>query len=129
MSILLANGTQLPIAKPMAGFRRGDVVQVPFTYTVRFARQSRPALVYSSPALEDQHDSLRVLMIIRTDYRGWPVDAPIDDLDGTGLPVTSVIRTAKIAAIETINACKLGELPATIRKKIIKLLERQPDIE
>ena len=39
----------------MAGFRQGDVVKVPFPYTDRSTRQSRPALVVSTGSLEADH--------------------------------------------------------------------------
>ena len=109
----------------MAIFKRGDVVRVPFPYTDRATRQSCPALVVSSAALEDQHELLWVLMITSAENRGWPGDVLIENLEGTGLPVPSVIRTAKIATIKSIDASKLGKLPATIRKKVIKLVERE----
>ena len=83
----------------MAIFKRGDVVRVPFPYTDRATRQSCPALVVSSAALEDQHELLWVLMITSAENRGWPGDVLIENLEGTGLPVPSVIRTAKIATI------------------------------
>ena len=113
----------------MAIFKRGDVVRVPFPYTDRATRQSRPALVVSSAALEDQHELLWVLMITSAENRGWPGDVLIENLEGTGLPVPSVIRTAKIATIESIDVSKLGKLPATTRKKVIKLVERELSTE
>ena len=106
----------------MAIFRRGDVERVPFPYTDRSTRQRRPALVVSSARLEDQHDLLWVLMITSAENRGWPGDVLIDDLDSTGRPVSSVIRTAKIATIEATHAERLGKLPAPFQRKVAKLL-------
>lgn len=42
--------------------------------------------------------------------RGWPGDVAVDDLAAAGLPVASVVRTAKIATIEAADAHVLGRL-------------------
>ncbi|GMV00787.1 MAG: hypothetical protein AMXMBFR52_04430 [Burkholderiales bacterium] len=104
----------------MAAFDQGDVVKVPFPYTDRATRQSRPALVVSSGDLEDAHGLLWVLMITSAGNRGWPGDAAIVDLHTAGLPAPSVIRTAKIATIEAIHATPLGRIPATLRRRVLR---------
>jgi mRNA interferase MazF len=47
----------------MASFEQGDVIKVPFPYTDRPTRQSRPALVVSTDAIEEAHGLLWVVMI------------------------------------------------------------------
>jgi len=97
----------------MAGFEPGDVIKVPFPYTDRPTRQSRPALVVSAPTLEDRHGLLWVVMITSAENRGWPGDVAVSNLDMAGLPVDSVVRTAKIATIEARDAQRLGRVTAT----------------
>lgn len=97
----------------MAGFEPGDVIKVPFPYTDRPTRQSRPALVVSAPTLEDRHGLLWVVMITSAENRGWPGDVAVRNLDMAGLPVDSVVRTAKIATIEARDAQRLGRVAAT----------------
>jgi mRNA interferase MazF len=109
----------------MPGFSRGDVVRVPFPYTDRSTRQFRPALVVSSGDLEEKHGLLWVLMITSAENRGWPGDVSIGVLSGTGLPVASVVRTAKIATIEAGDATRLGRLPAATWRKVHARLERE----
>lgn len=109
----------------MANFKRGDVIKVPFPYTGRSTRQSRPALVVSSSDLEDAHGLLWVLMITSAENRGWPSDVPINNLADAGLPVASVIRTAKIATIEADDAKKLGKIPAATLRQASKHLVRE----
>ena len=46
----------------MASFRQGDVIKVPFPYTDRPTRQSRPVLVVSTSATEDAHGLLWVVI-------------------------------------------------------------------
>jgi len=106
----------------MASFERGAVVKVPFPCTDRSTRQFRPALVVSSAELEDQHGLLWVLMITSAENRGWPGDVAITRLGGTGLPVPSVIRTAKIATIEAGDATPLGQVPAALLRRVQRLI-------
>lgn len=96
----------------MAGFEPGDVIKVPFPYTDRPTRQSRPALVVSAPALEERHGLLWVLMITSAENRGWSGDVAVRNLAVAGLPAASVVRTAKIATIETVDAQRLGRVSA-----------------
>jgi len=109
----------------MANFKRGDVIKVPFPYTDRSTRQSRPALVVSSLDLEDTHGLLWVLMITSAENRGWPGDVSINNLADAGLPVASIIRTAKIATIEADDAIKLGKIPAAVLRQAGKHLARE----
>jgi len=94
----------------MANFKAGDIIKVPFPYTDRATRQRRPALIVSALRLEDQHGLLWVSMITSAENRAWPSDIALSDLSGTGLPVPSLIRTAKIATIEARDAELLGHI-------------------
>jgi mRNA interferase MazF len=53
---------------------------------------------------------LWVLMITSSRHAAWPDDVPITDLAMAGLSRPSMIRTAKIAAIDTAHAAPLGHL-------------------
>jgi mRNA interferase MazF len=102
----------------MPAFEAGDVIKVPFPYTDRATRQRRPALVVSTRGLVQHHDLLWVLMITSAENRGWPEDVPISALTKAGLPVPSVIRTAKIATIEARDAEPLGKVGATVLAEV-----------
>lgn len=91
-------------------FNAGDVVKVPFPYVEKPVRQFRPALVISSPELQELHGLLWVLMITSARNRPWAGDVPTGHLEETGLPVPSVVRCAKIATIETSEAALIGKL-------------------
>lgn len=111
----------------MPSFDPGTVVKVPFPYTDKSTRQRRPALVVSSPALEDRHALLWVVMITSAENRGWPGDVPVSGLARAGLPVASLIRTAKIATIEARDAEMLGRISAAalaeVRQHLSNTLE------
>lgn len=102
----------------MPSFRRGDVVKVPFPYTDRATRQSRPALVVAAGELEDVHGLLWVVMITSAGNRRWPGDVAISDLASARLPAPSVIRTAKIATIEAADATKLGRVTQALYRRV-----------
>jgi mRNA interferase MazF len=80
----------------MPRFERWDVVAVPFPYVERPIQQRRPALVVAAD-LGGPHDLLWVLMITAAANPRWPDDVEIDNHDSAGLPIASVVRTAKIA--------------------------------
>ncbi len=111
----------------MPNFSQGDVVRVPFPYTDRATRQSRPALVVSSGASTLDHSLLWVSMITSAANKGWAGDLDIADLQRAGLPAASVIRTAKIATIDAEDASRLGRIPARLLKQVILLLSRELD--
>ncbi len=106
----------------MPSFKQGDVVKVPFPYTDRSTRQHRPALVVSTGGIEDRHGLLWVAMITSAENRGWEGDVPVRDLTHAGLPIPSIVRTAKIATIESADAARLGALkPANLAAVIGKI--------
>ncbi len=103
----------------MATFSQGDVVKVPFPYTDRSTRQSRPALEVSAAGLQEVHDLIWVVMITSAENRGWPGDVSITALARAGLPAASVIRPAKIATIDAADAIKLGNVSDTQVRKVM----------
>jgi len=109
----------------MPRFRQGDVVKVPFPYTDRSTRQFRPALVASLGGIEAAHGLLWVVMITSAENRGWPGDVAIGNLAMAGLPVPSVIRTAKIATIEAADAEKLGKVSRALFGQVAGHLQRE----
>ena len=104
----------------MANFEAWDVVAVPFPYTDRPVRQRRPALVIASSKLAGDPGLLWVLMITSAENRGWRDDVAVSDISLAGLPVASVIRTAKIATIEAKEAEKLGTVGPEVRAAVEK---------
>jgi mRNA interferase MazF len=103
----------------MPTFEPGDVIKVPFPYTDRDTRQSRPALVVAAGEIEDAHGLLWVLMITSAQNRGWPGDVAISNSKSAGLPASSVVRTAKIATIETSDATRLGRISPTALTRVM----------
>jgi mRNA interferase MazF len=111
--------------KPTPTFEQGDIVKVPFRYTSRPTRQYRPALVASVDNDGSGFGLLWVVMITSAENRGWPGDVAMTELDGTGLPVASVVRTAKIGTIEAGGAARLGRIGSEARHQVLtRIAER-----
>jgi mRNA interferase MazF len=119
-----ASGTPQLIEKHIAIFSQGDVVKVPFPYTDRSTRQSRPVLVVST-GLEDAHKLVWVVMITSAENRGWRGDVAITNPDEAGLAAPSVIRAAKIATIEATDATKLGKVLTAQLRRVIDRVGRE----
>jgi mRNA interferase MazF len=108
----------------MPSFDAWDIVRVPFPYTDRPVRQRRPALVIASVDLQAEHGLLWVLMITSAENAPWSGDVRVSDLFEAGLPAASVVRTAKIATIETSDADRVGQLPEVDRAHVREALGR-----
>ena len=108
----------------MPHFERWTVVSVPFPYVERPIRQRRPALVVLAGVGAAQY-LLWLLMITAAANRGWPEDVIIDDHAAAGLPIPSIVRTAKIATIAAGDAQPLGALPAPVIARIAKILRQR----
>jgi mRNA interferase MazF len=94
----------------MPTFRQGQIVRVPFPYTDRNTRQHRPALVISNGAIGDGDSLIWVAMITSAENRRWPGDHLIVDFASTGLPIPSLVRTAKVTTVEINDAEPVGQL-------------------
>jgi mRNA interferase MazF len=106
----------------MPGCEVWDLVKVPFPYTNRPVQQRRPALVVAIPDAPGAPELLWVLMVTSAANRGWSGDVAVSDLAVAGLPAASVVRSAKIATIETQDAERIGQLPPEDRTHVIEAL-------
>ena len=114
------NGDPPPTPVLMTTFSRGDVIKVPFPYTDRATRRSRPALVVSGESLQGKHGLLWAVMITSAANRVWSDDLAIKDLATAGLPAPSVIRTTKIATIDCAAATRIGFVSRALLAQVIR---------
>jgi mRNA interferase MazF len=99
-----------------------DVVVVPFPYSDRLAEKRRPALVISSTALT-RFGIVWVAMITSAENDRWTCDVRVGDLRRAGLPAPSVVRPAKIAAIEPSRILRrAGTLDAAAAREVATAL-------
>ena len=108
----------------MPRFEPWQIVAVPFPYVERPIQQRRPTLVVAT-GLGEAYDLLWVLMITAAANRRWPDDVEIDDHAAAGLPIPSVVRTAKIATIAASVAAPLGALPLANVSEVIAVLRKR----
>lgn len=103
----------------MPSFERGDVVRVPFPYTNRPIQQRRPAIVVSSGHFSEATHLLWVVMVTSAENRMWPGDVSLVETFGQfGLPAPSLIRTTKIATIESTSADRIGLLSSDVLQQV-----------
>ena len=110
----------------MADFEPGTLVRVPFPYTDRPVLQRRPALVLSSAEFNRRHGLLWVAMVTSTGNASWDGDVVIPDFQAASLPAPSLVRTAKLATIQSGDATTLGHVDAEtldrIRQAVLRVL-------
>lgn len=106
--------------RPMARCDVFDVVTVPFPYTDRPVRQHRPALVVAEYRQTGVPVLLWVLMITSARHRRRSGDVEVSDFAASGLPVPSIVRSAKIATIEETATRRIGSLPLQDRPAVAR---------
>lgn len=99
-----------------------DVVVVPFPYADRLAEKRRPALIISNRKLA-VHGVIWVVMITSAENEGWSSDVAITNLARAGLPVPSVVRSAKIACVDPSRiARRIGRLDRAAARNVSQKL-------
>jgi mRNA interferase MazF len=104
----------------MPHFSRWDIIKVPFPFTEGTRDKRRPALVVSTETLSKEHRLYWVIMITSVIDPKWEGDIEIKDYTGAGLPVRSIIRTAKIATLQEDRI--LGRIGHLVRKESQQVL-------
>jgi mRNA interferase MazF len=108
----------------MTRFEAGDVVRVLFPHVESNAHRHRPALVVTREPVGPDGLLIWVAMITNAKRKAWPGDVKVRDHKSAGLPIPSMIRTAKLATLETAGADKIGRLPdADLREVQLKIRE------
>lgn len=113
--------------KPMetSDFAAGQVVVVPFPYADQLAEKRRPALVVSNPELAKAHGLIWVVMITSAKNSSRDDDITLP-LQGTGLSAPSVIRTAKIATLETSRIVRIaGQVSEDVLDTVLRQVSGQ----
>jgi mRNA-degrading endonuclease toxin of MazEF toxin-antitoxin module len=98
----------------MTRFDAGDVVRVHYPHVESNVRRFRPAMVVSKEPLGPEGLLIWVAMITSAKRKSWPGDVKIEDHQAAGLPIASVVRTVKVATLETVSADKVGQLAESV---------------
>ncbi len=104
-------------------FSKWDIVKVPFPFTEGVGDKRRPALIVSTKSLAQAQNLYWLLMITSVVDPIWTGDVPIPHFAAAGLPVVSIIRTAKIATLQEDRILgRIGTLPQAERKLVTAAL-------
>lgn len=96
---------------------------MPYPYVESDMREVRPALVIYATEVRPGLPVLWALMITSAANQGWTGDVSLIDRHlECGLPVPSVIRTAKIATLDARSATRVGVLPEDIWQDLSHML-------
>lgn len=110
----------------MMSFNAGDIIVVDYPHVETNLLKRRPALVVSAQSLGLNGSVLWAVMITSLANRPWPGDFEIDDHRALGLPIPSVIRTEKIATLESGGAERIGQvIPqqlAEVQARVVRYL-------
>ena len=105
-------------------FKPYDIVAVPFPFTNKDYTKKRPALVISQEEYQEQTHHCILAMITSTKQSEWQNDVSIQDLEGTGLPGSSIIRSKLFTLDERLILRVLGTLSKRDRDAAKKMLKR-----
>ena len=109
---------------PHTFFAPWDIVKVPFPFTEGIGDKRRPALIVSASALAVRHKLYWLLMITSVMDPEWRGDVAIENLKRAGLPVASVVRTAKITTLQEDRILgRIGTLDLRERAQVKKALK------
>jgi mRNA interferase MazF len=95
----------------MTRFRAGDILVTAFPFADSKKIKRRPVLCMATLSPKKGISLCWVAMITSTELKGWDGDIEIKNYKKVGLPVPSMVRTAKIACIDhSIIQKKVGSL-------------------
>ena len=80
------------MTKPLETYKPFDVIVIPFPFSDKLAQKKRPALVLSTETFNETTLHVITAMITSAKQSSWPLDSPILDIQGAGLPVPCLVR-------------------------------------
>ena len=108
----------------MMRYKRFDVVVTAFPYADALLAKKRPAVCVASFRPTRSIQIYWVLMITSSKLKGWQGDIAVRDLKMAGLPISSIVRTAKIACVDgSLIEKKAGTLDSTTKEATKKVLQ------
>jgi mRNA interferase MazF len=101
-----------------------DTVRIDFPYADSNSGAVRPAVVVATPAATGTFGIVWVLMITSAWQAPWPDDVAVSDLAAAGLSHASVVRTGKIATIDSRLVATIGCLSEPDRAGVSERLKQ-----
>ena len=109
--------------------QRGDIVLTPFPFTSLESKKVRPALIISSPLIDDRTVIVAFISSVINKENILKVDFLLDktdkNFDKTGLKKTSIFKLGKLATLDKkIIYGRIGHLPEELMNKINEKLKK-----
>lgn len=109
---------------PMTRYKRFDIIVTAFPYADDVLVKKRPTVCIASFRPTRSIQLYWVLMVTSTKLKRWEGDIAIKDLKKAGLPIPSIVRTAKIACVDaSLIEKKAGVLDASTKQAVQKTLD------
>lgn len=109
----------------MIHYKPGDVLVTAFPFADQSVSKRRPVLCVAHINPQKGTTLYWVVMITSTENKAWLGDINIEDFKTVGLPVPSIVRTAKIACIDgTLITKKVGTIDDTTYRALLDLIEK-----
>ena len=107
------------------GYKRFDVVRVPFPFTDKDASKNRPALVLSDALAFNAPTGHSVMAMITSEaHSGWPLDCVVRNLQAAGLPAPSKVRFKLFTLDDRLVHGKLGQLDEQDAQRVQQALNQ-----
>jgi len=110
------------IGGPMPPLAVWNVVRVALPYADQPAVRHRPALVIAAPSASPRFSVAWVLMITTARHERWPGDVELVDWKAAGLGQPCVVRSGKVASIDTRITNPIGNLAEADRTSVTDAL-------
>ena len=108
----------------MTRYKRWDVVVTVFPFADDIMVKRRPALCVAAFSPTRKIELYWVLMITSTTLKGWRGDIEIKNRKKAGLPIPSIVRSAKIACVDgSLIERKAGVLDTNTKTAVHKILQ------
>lgn len=109
----------------MMSYKKWDILVTQFPFADAHRAKKRPVLCISSFSPKENITLCWVLMITSSTLSPWRGDVLITDREKAGLPIDSIIRTAKIACIDvSLIQKKVGTIDMPTRNAVRSSLAR-----
>ena len=108
----------------MTRYKKWDVLVTAFPFADELRSKKRPVVCIAAfnPAADIQLYWL--LMVTSTRLKGWKGDIEIADIKKAGLPISSIVRTSKIACVDaSLIEKRVGTLDLKTKNSVLKIVQ------
>lgn len=106
-------------------YKAFDIVRVPFPFTDRQRKKTRPALILSSQKhFNDESEQSVAAMITSAKHSRFPLDVIISNVEKAGLPQSCLIRMKLFTIDHRLVIEKVGQLDKADKIKVTQAAKK-----